>query len=273
MKNLLFVLCLSLLNAGILFVLLHYGFLSYPYSFLVVGSTLFFSGFASNKLLKNPPLIIVLLTTPIAIASLVFIIKEIHFWVCIPYYIVMVYLGILTTRKPLVFLVSLFTSLLFSFFTVPELIFKTITIDVQNKSNDFTFEDLLSHRDVTPTDLNGKIIVLSYITSWCGVCVQELPTLKKIQKLFPTNVKVALVCPGASDTREKILSFYKRRNLTFELWYDEDSHEFNKYKFTGFPTLAVIDQNGETVHIHTGYMDDIQIDKRLEKIIKKLIKN
>src|ERR1700745_3620640 len=51
---------------------------------------------------------------------------------------------------------------------------------VGNPAPDFTVQD--ADRKVVLRDLRGKIVVLNFWATWCPPCVEEMPSLVKLQQ-------------------------------------------------------------------------------------------
>lgn len=64
-------------------------------------------------------------------------------------------------------------------------------------------------RSITLADLkaNGKILVVNLWATWCGGCVEELPTLAKLQSAYSGRVVVAPISIDTPKDREKARAF------------------------------------------------------------------
>lgn len=64
-------------------------------------------------------------------------------------------------------------------------------------------------RSITMADLKatGRILVVNLWATWCGGCVQEMPTLAKLQSAYPERVVVAPISIDTPADREKARVF------------------------------------------------------------------
>ena len=106
---------------------------------------------------------------------------------------------------------------------------------------DFTLSD--SDRTVSLHDLKGKTIVLNFWTSWCGPCIEEMPSLIKLQKIMGQQVAVLAVSWDVDD------GAYHRflRDYNVDLLTVRDGRSESKYLYgcTSQPETFIIDASGK----------------------------
>jgi thiol-disulfide isomerase/thioredoxin len=100
-------------------------------------------------------------------------------------------------------------------------------------------------RTVKLADLKGKVLVVNLWATWCAPCVQEMPTLAKLQAAFPGALVVAPISMDRLDDREKArafiaehapLRFYQDPNYALAFALDPPAE--------GFPTTVLYDAQG-----------------------------
>ena len=115
-------------------------------------------------------------------------------------------------------------------------------------------------------------------TTWCGVCVEEMPYLEKLHKKLPDNVNIISICGDANDEKELAQQILDKNEITFQTLIGNDSLQESILKYvSGFPTTVFVDKNGNIVgDIQMGAPgDDIVegyqtlIEKRLSEITQK----
>jgi thiol-disulfide isomerase/thioredoxin len=94
-------------------------------------------------------------------------------------------------------------------------------------------------------DLKAPVVVVNLWATWCGPCVQEMPTLAKLQAAYPGRVLVAPVSMDRLEDREKArafiaehgpLAFYQDPKYALAFALDPPA--------TGFPTTIIYDAKG-----------------------------
>lgn len=106
---------------------------------------------------------------------------------------------------------------------------------------DFTVQD--TDRKVTLSEFHGQVVVLNFWATWCGPCVEEMPSLVQLQQRFKgkglTVIGVSIDVDG--DAYHKFLKDYKVDFLTVR---DPDQKTSNLYGSFKWPETYIIDRNG-----------------------------
>ena len=98
---------------------------------------------------------------------------------------------------------------------------------------------------LTLKSFRGKIILLNFWATWCGPCVREMPSLRRLHNELkgPDFTVIAL-----SEDRigwQKIGTFRDKLNLgELPLYHDVDSKMMYAAKARGLPTTLLIDREG-----------------------------
>jgi cytochrome c biogenesis protein CcmG/thiol:disulfide interchange protein DsbE len=104
---------------------------------------------------------------------------------------------------------------------------------------------------ITPTDFNGKVLILNFWASWCTPCVQEMPSLNQIQQMFASQ---GLVVLGVNvDSKEELYrNMLKRFQITFQTVRDPQENINYRYGTYKIPESYIIDRNGKVVQKYAG---------------------
>jgi thiol-disulfide isomerase/thioredoxin len=98
-------------------------------------------------------------------------------------------------------------------------------------------------------DYKGKVVVYNVWAEWCGPCVEEMPTLVKLQQAFAgKDVVVIPVAAGYTEARASAhKKFLELTGGALPFFYD-DRYDVNGDAKTGaFPTTLIYDKSGKEV--------------------------
>ena len=120
-------------------------------------------------------------------------------------------------------------------------------------------------------DLRGKIVVLDFWTLCCINCIHTLPDLAKLEKKYPNELVVIGVhtpkFPNERDTasiRKAIL----RYQISHPVVNDADRKISDAYEFSSWPTLVLIDPEGNLFAMGSGEGLYEALDTRIAQLIK-----
>jgi peroxiredoxin len=112
---------------------------------------------------------------------------------------------------------------------------------IGSNAPDFTVQD--SDHKVTLSQFRGQVVVLNFWATWCPPCVEETPSLVRMQaQLKNKGVVVLAVSIDADDAAyHKFLKEYGVNMVTVR---DEAQKASTLYGTFGWPESYVIDRNG-----------------------------
>ena len=107
---------------------------------------------------------------------------------------------------------------------------------------DFTVQD--SDRSVTLRTYRGQVVVLTFWATWCPPCVEETPSLVRMQSMLKSRgVTVLAVSIDADDgAYHKFLKDYNMNDLVTVR--DDARKASTLFGTFGWPETYVIDRNG-----------------------------
>lgn len=123
------------------------------------------------------------------------------------------------------------------------------------------------------SDFKGKIVMLQFTASWCGVCRKEMPFIEKdIWLKNKNNSHFALIGIDLKENREKTMEFAKAMKITYPLTLDLEGKSFAAYteKGAGVTRNIIIDKTGKIVYLTRLY--DPKEFNEMVKVIDKLLK-
>jgi peroxiredoxin len=109
---------------------------------------------------------------------------------------------------------------------------------------------LTDGKTVKMSDLRGKVVMLQFTASWCGVCRKEMPHIEKdIWLKHKNNPKFALYGIDLDEPLDKVIKFGKDVGITYPLALDPGGQIFYTFaeKGAGVTRNVIIDKDGKIV--------------------------
>lgn len=109
---------------------------------------------------------------------------------------------------------------------------------------------LTDGKTVKMSDLRGKVVMLQFTASWCGVCRKEMPHIEKdIWLKHKNNTNFALYGIDLDEPLEKVIKFGKDVRITYPLALDPGGQIFYTFaeKGAGVTRNVIIDKDGKIV--------------------------
>jgi peroxiredoxin len=123
------------------------------------------------------------------------------------------------------------------------------------------------------SDLKGKVVMLQFTASWCGVCRKEMPHIEAdIWQKHKNNPGFVLIGIDLKEKPDVIRKFIEKVGITYPLALDPDGEIFAKYaeKNAGVTRNIVIDKTGKITFL-TRLFDEKEF-KALTVHINSLLK-
>lgn len=125
------------------------------------------------------------------------------------------------------------------------------------------------------SSLRGKIVMLQFTASWCGVCRKEMPQIEKeIWLKHKNNPNFALYGIDRDEPASTVKKFAKDTGVTYPIGLDPKAGIFGLYalKEAGITRNVIVDENGKIVMLTRLYDEKefagmvVLIDKLLAEL-------
>ena len=105
-------------------------------------------------------------------------------------------------------------------------------------------------------DFRGKVVVLDFWGTWCGPCVQAVPTMKELEKKYKGQGVVFLSIHTAGTLMKEVQELMRQLEWDVPAGLDEGEDAaggttVQRYGVEAFPNVVVIDRAGK-VHFNAG---------------------
>ncbi len=145
-------------------------------------------------------------------------------------------------------------------------------VKVGDKAADF--ELVLANEEgtkVTLEDMKGKVIMLQFTASWCGVCRKEMPFIEEEIWQLHKDKDFVLIGVDRDEPLEKVQQLAEQTGVTYPLALDPGAEVFQLFatKKSGVTRNVIINPEGEIVYL-TRLFEREEFDE-MKEVINELI--
>ena len=104
--------------------------------------------------------------------------------------------------------------------------------------------------------LRGKVVILTFWTSWCKYCLKELPILESIQKVAG-KAQLEVIAVNSREDRQTYRTLLKHlKQFEFTMTGDWKGRVSDAYGISSIPHMFIIGRDGKVAHVFHGYSED-----------------
>ena len=146
-------------------------------------------------------------------------------------------------------------------------------VKVGDIAPDFTLK-LTDGSDFTLSKNRGKVVMLQFTASWCGVCRKEMPFIEKdIWQKHKENPNFVLLGIDREEPLEDVKKFTESTGITYPMALDSNADVFASYaeRKSGITRNILIDGEGRIVKL-TRLFNETEFNSLVEMIDSMLKK-
>lgn len=126
--------------------------------------------------------------------------------------------------------------------------------------------------DVSELSKHGGLTVISFWATWCKPCIKELKNMDALYEEWQEKYNVKIVAVSIDDSRNtiKVKPFVNSQGWSYEVLLDPNGDLQRPLNVTNPPVTFLLNQNGEIVYTHTGYLegDEFELEEQMAKLIR-----
>ena len=97
----------------------------------------------------------------------------------------------------------------------------------------------------------GKVVWVTFWTTWCGVCKRVLPSINALQQIY-WNRGVEVLAIDVEEDPATVAAYVQQHKLTVPVVLDHAGSVARLYDVPGFPTSLLIDKQGKVADTFVG---------------------
>lgn len=126
----------------------------------------------------------------------------------------------------------------------------------------------------TLSEQRGKVVMLQFTASWCGVCRREMPHIEsEIWQRHKDNASFVLVGVDREETKEVVDAYTQKVGTTYPMALDTAANAFASYALrqSGITRNVLIDRDGKIVKL-TRLYNEAEFSGLVQAIDSLLVK-
>lgn len=154
------------------------------------------------------------------------------------------------------------------------LMFFSLSLSAQNRTLPNVNLKTLEGQTVSVPSLgkSGKITVISFWATWCTPCKKELDAVAEVYDEWKEKYNMDLIAVTIDDARSlpKVKPMVAEKGWEFTVLSDANKDLMNALNFQNVPFTFLLDQNGNIVYQHSGYIpgDESTLEEEIAKLVK-----
>ena len=118
-------------------------------------------------------------------------------------------------------------------------------------------------------DYSGKVLLVNFWATWCGPCVEEIPSLSRLaERMKDKPFKVVAVNIG--ESHQVISEFIQSIPVNFDILMDTNGQSVRDWKVYAYPSNFLVDRSGQIQYAYRGALkwDAPGIVNTIEQLFK-----
>ena len=111
------------------------------------------------------------------------------------------------------------------------------------KTPNFCLEELNGEK-IQLAGLKGKIIFLNFWATWCGPCIEEMPSMEALYQHYKKTDFLFLTISVDCGGRESVRKFVERHRYRIPILLDPAGQTLELFEISRIPATLIIDRNG-----------------------------
>ena len=98
-------------------------------------------------------------------------------------------------------------------------------------------------QSIVKKDFSGKVTLINFWATWCPPCIEEIPSLNRLQQKM-AGKPFELISINYAQDRDTVVEFLERVKVDFPVLLDRDGAYAKQWNVISYPSTFVIDTRG-----------------------------
>jgi thiol-disulfide isomerase/thioredoxin len=119
------------------------------------------------------------------------------------------------------------------------------------QARDFTLQNL-DGEERSLSSFEGKVVFLNFWATWCGPCVQEMPSMQTLHDELSGD-GLEIVAVNLQEGPDTVQAFVDRFGYTYPILLDRRGEVGMTYSVRGIPSTFIVAPDGRLLGMKVGY--------------------
>lgn len=131
----------------------------------------------------------------------------------------------------------------------------------------FALENVRDGKIVDSNSLKGRVLLLTFFATWCPPCLEEVPTLVKLQQEME-GAGFSVIGMSVDQQEPSIIAkFVEKRAINYPVLLAESKTTMDFGGIYGIPVAFLVNKAGNVVKKYTGYVDHAILEKDIRSLL------
>lgn len=126
-------------------------------------------------------------------------------------------------------------------------------LEGEKKAISFTTKDIDNNKLVLKEVYNKKNVLLVFWGTWCGACIEEIPTLREIRQQC-SKEQLEIISIASRSSMGQVRQFIKEKQMDWKHVVNDEEIPL-LYQIHGYPEVLLINTKGNIVYKYSAYPD------------------
>lgn len=130
----------------------------------------------------------------------------------------------------------------------------------------FELEEVMTGSPIASSTFQGKSLLVTFWATWCPPCVQEIPSLIKLQNEYSAD-GFSVVAISVDQEKGVVQKMVDRKEINYPVMMADKSVTRDFGGVYGIPTSFLVSKKGTVVKRYSGFVPHSVLVKDLQQII------
>lgn len=126
--------------------------------------------------------------------------------------------------------------------------------------------DMADGTTLAMSDLDGKIILVDLMATWCTYCITQNSILQSVYDTMAGPLEILSLTIDRSESVGMMADYQSDKGLPWDHGLDSGASFTNYFSVTSVPTLVLIDSDGYFRYVHQGVWTEAVIADKIASL-------